>query len=499
MNVAATPSSNSTPNAPGVLRDVCLVSTNTDTQGRLGTHVFDLVLPTLGLAYIGAVLERDGRTVDVIDAAAEGLSFEETVQRLIGRYKIVGFYCHTQNFPMISAMSERLKAEEAPPHIMIGGPHATALPSQCMTDGPHIDSLVFGEGEETASELVSRVLDGQSLESVRGLHYREDDQVHANPARGQIEDLDTLPMPAWHLFPMELYHHSYIETDGKRSLHIMGSRGCFSDCNYCHSTKMWGPRVRWHSTDRVLAEIDHLNAHYGIEYFQFFDDVFSMDRNRLHVLMPEFRKRNMQNNWSCSTRIDLLNEDVIKDLKFGGAHHIAIGIETVNDRLLKVINKSVTKAQTEDVITKCAEHKLPVMGMFIIGLPSETTEECQETLDFVKNHRLKIAVFSFLTVYPGTNFWHLLKDSPDLDRDFSNYNLSQNFTYIEKHRSPEELRGLMRKAYLSFYLKPRVIAGLAKIALRNPRMLPEIGAGFATAFANLAFGERYSPPDIVHP
>jgi anaerobic magnesium-protoporphyrin IX monomethyl ester cyclase len=498
MNVAASPSPNPSPSAPGALRDVCLVSTNTDTQGRLGTHVFDLVLPTLGLAYIGAVLERDGHTVDVIDAAAEGLDFEQTLGRISGRYKVVGFYCHTQNFPMIAAMSKRLKACDSPPHIMIGGPHATALPRQCLIDGEHIDSLVFGEGEDTAAELVARVLDGQSLEGVRGLYYRGEGAIHENPPRGQIEDLDSLPMPAWHLFPMERYHHSYIETDGKRSLHIMGSRGCFSDCNYCHSTKMWGPKVRWHSTERVLAEIDHLNAHYGIEYFQFFDDVFTMDRDRLKVLMPEFNKRGMSDSWSCSTRIDLLNENIIKDLKFGGAHHIAIGIETVNDRLLKVINKHVTKAQTTSVITLCAEHKLPVMGMFIIGLPTETAEECQETLDFVKTHRLKIAVFSFLTVYPGTNFWHLLKDSPDLDRDFSKYNLSQNFTYIEKHRSPEELRGLMRKAYLSFYLKPRVMAGLAKIALRNPRMLPTIGVGFATAFANLAFADRYSPPDIVH-
>ena len=126
------------------------------------------------------------------------------------------------------------------------------------------------------------------------------------------------------------------------------------------------------------------------------------------------------------------------------------------------------------------------MGMLIIGLPTETTDEALETLEFVKTHRLKFAVFSFLTVYPGTNFWHLLKDSPDLDRDFSMYNLSKNFTYIENHRTEDELKRLMRRGYLGFYLKPRVIAGFFKIGLRNPRILPELGKGLATAFVNLA-------------
>jgi anaerobic magnesium-protoporphyrin IX monomethyl ester cyclase len=478
------------PSGSAARRDVCLVYTNTDTQGRLGTHIFDLVLPPLGLGYIGAVLERAGRTVDVIDASAERLTSEQTLKRIEGRYEIVGFYCHTQNFPTIVEMAARLKAADSPPHVTIGGPHATALPRRSMEDAEGIDSLVVGEGEVTVVELVARVLDRNSLEGVRGLYYRENGQIHKGAPRAQVEDLDSLPMPAWHLFPMELYHHSLLETDGRRSLHVMGSRGCFSDCNYCHSTKMWGPRVRWHSTDRVLAEIDHLKSQYGIEYFQFFDDVFTLDRARLDVLMPEFVKRGMRNRWSSSTRIDLLDEGIIKSLTYGGAHHVAIGIETVNDRMLKVINKHVTKAQTTSVITLCAEHKLPVMGMFIIGLPTETTEEALETLEFVRTHRLRLVVFSFLTVYPGTNFWHLLKDSPDLDHDFSNYNLSKNFTYIEKGRSADALNRLMRRGYLGFYLKPRVIAGFLKVGLRNPRVLPELGKGLATAFVNVALGPR---------
>ncbi len=472
------------------MEDICLVYTRTSQQGRLGTHAFDLVLPPLGLAYLAAVLEREGFSVRILDAFAEGLSTEETFERLENRFRMVGFYCHTQNYPAIVNMAKHLKASAHPPHIVIGGPHATALPRECLTGNDAIDSLVYGEGELTIVELAGRVLQGRDLRGVRGIYYKQDGEIAAAPPRPRIGDLDSLPMPAWHLFPMKRYHHSFVEADGKPSLHVMGSRGCFSDCNYCHSTKMWGGQVRWHSPERVLAEIDHLRENYGIRYFQFFDDVFTIDPERLKRLMPEFRRRGLSDNWSCSTRIDLLNEEVVRDLKSGGVHHVAIGMETVNDRLLEVINKHVTKKQTLETIALCDKHDLPVLGMFILGLPTETREETLETLEFARNSNLMLAIFSFFTPYPGTNFWHQLKDSPDLTRDFSKYNLSQNFSYVEKHRSREELQGLMRRAYLDFYLRPRVMFSLTKLMLKNPSKLLETAGGFAAALYSLAAGSR---------
>jgi anaerobic magnesium-protoporphyrin IX monomethyl ester cyclase len=479
------------------MEDVCLVYTNTNTQGRLGTHAFDLVLPPLGLAYLAAALEKANYTVKIVDAFADGLDFEETLAALENRYRIVGFYCHTQNVPAIIAMAERLKKAEHPPHVIVGGPHATAMPEECVSGNSVVDAAAFGEGELTIVELVDCLLHGKPLGAVKGIFYREDGQVKSTGPRPQIQNLDTLPMPAYHLLPMKKYR-SFIEADGQSIVHIIGSRGCFNDCNYCHSTKMWGPTVRWHSPERVMEEIDHLEKTYDVKFFQFFDDIFTLDAKRVKVLMKEFRQRKLQKRWVCSTRIDLLTEEVVKDLSEGGVHHVAIGIETVNDRLLKVINKNVTKEQTLKTVALCNKYRVPVMGMFILGLPTETTAEAQETLDFAKATDFHIAIFSFLTVYPGTNFWHMLKSSPYLQKDFSKYNLSQNFTYVEPNRSQEELQWLMRRAYLNFYLRPRVMFGLAMLMLKNPAQLLEAARGFATVLVNLVFAVRYEPPSVTH-
>lgn len=479
-------------------QDVAFVYTNSNTQGRLGTHAFDLVYPPLGLAYLSAVLEKAGYSVAILDASAERLSTDETLGRLRRKFKIVGFYCHTQNYPLIAEMAAALKKDDPELHLIMGGPHATAVPAECLEHAPEMEAVAFGEGEETILEMVPKLLAGESLKGVRGIWYRDEKGIHPNDGRPQIDDLDGLPMPAWHLLPMHRYQ-SFIESGGKKALHLIGSRGCFSDCNYCFSTKMWGPTARWHSADRVLAEMDHLQSEYGIKFFQFFDDNFTLDIPRLRKLMPAFIERGWGDDWVCSTRIDLLNRETVELLAEGQVHHIAIGMETVNDRLLKVINKKVTKKQTIEALRLCDEHGVKVMGMFIIGLPSETKEETQETLEFVKASNLYLAVFSHLTVYPGTNFWPMLKDSPYLDKDFRNYSLAKNFSYIEPPRTLAELEGLMSKAYLNFYTRPRVVATLTGMMLRNPAKIVEVGVGFSKVLLSLFTGAKAQPKvQITH-
>jgi radical SAM superfamily enzyme YgiQ (UPF0313 family) len=241
--------------------------------------------------------------------------------------------------------------------------------------------------------------------------------------------------------------------------------------------------------------MDHLRDNYGVEFYQFFDDIFTLDSARLKILMPAFRERGLKNRWCCSTRIDLLNEEVVRDLKLGGASHVAIGMETVNDRL---INKKVTKKQTVEALRLCDKHGLRVLGMFILGIPGETREEALETVDFVRRSNLYLAIFSFMTVYPGTNFWKELRHSPRLDKDFSRYSLSKNFTYVEEGRSPGELNAVMRRAYLGFYSRPRVVLHLANLLLSNPARLPGAAAGFARALRGLIRPKKTASPALRH-
>lgn len=471
--------------------DVCLVYTRVNAQGRLGTRMFDLVFPPLGLGYIAAVLEQAGYTVRIVDGFAEGLTDDEVFDRIDNRDRIVGFYAHTANFPAIVNLARRLKASRRPPHVIVGGPHATAMTLDCLAGNDVIDAVAFGEGEMTALELVGCLLEGRPLAGVRGSAYRDQSgRPVKNPPRELVADLDTLPMPAWHLFPMDRYR-DFIESGGRRVVHVISSRGCFSDCNYCHSTKMWGPTVRYHSIARVLREIEALRGRHGVRFIRFFDDIFTADAQRVKTLTGHFRR--MKLRWCCSTRIDLLNEEIILDLKKGGNRFVAIGLETINDRLLKVINKHTTREETVRKLELCRKHGLKVMGLFILGLPTETREESLETIEFVRRWPFFFAVFSMFTPYPGTNFWHMLKDSPYIEKDFSKYAHSRNFNFIEGHRSAQELRELLRQAYLGFYLKPRVALTMATLILSRPGELIRAAWALLTVLATLLRGRVKSP------
>ncbi|MBU1864110.1 MAG: B12-binding domain-containing radical SAM protein [Candidatus Omnitrophica bacterium] len=464
--------------------DICLVYVQPCAQGRLGTHVFDVVLPPLGLAYLAAVLERQGYTVTIIDAFAEKLSQQELLERLRDKYRIVGFYCDTLNYNTILDIANRLKRTHARPHIIIGGPHATALPGESISEHPQIDCAVFGEGEITIVPLVKRLLEEKSLKDIQGVAYKENGRIVVNQPRPLIEDLDSIPMPAWHLLPIKKYR-SLIEAKGKRIMHIMGSRGCFNDCNYCFNAKMWHKKIRLHSAERIMQEVDYLRSQYAIQFIQFYDDNFTLDKKRLIILTEQFVQSKVA--WSCSTRIDLLNEEIIQHLKRGHVDHVCIGIETVNDRLLKIINKNITSDEIKKTIELCNKYKVKVLGMFIIGIPQETEKEALETISFACNSNIFFAVFSCLTIFPGTNFFQIYKNSSYLSKDYSQYDLSKNFSFIEKNRSKAELERILKKAYLKFYTRPAAVYSLAMLMLRNPPQLLKAIIALLQVFFTLTY------------
>ena len=467
------------------MKDVCLIYTNSFTQGRIGTHTFDLVFPPLGISYLAAVLEGVHFSVDIIDANAELLTDQELLARIENQYAIIGFYCHTQNYGQILALSQYLKKSASAPFIVIGGPHATAMPEESLLGHPELDAAVFGEAEGTIVEMVQRILSGEELLGVKGVACRiENGAVFKNPPREQIVDLDSLPMPAWHLLPMHRYRN-IIESGGRSAVHVMGSRGCPIDCNYCFSTKMWTASVSWHSPDRVLAEVDHLREYYKIQFIQFMDDNFTLLKERVAFLTGEFRKRKLR--WCCSTRIDLIDEEILGYLKKGRIDHLSMGIETVNDRLLAVIGKKITKEQIKRSIVLCAKFKVRVLGMFIFGIPTETDEEAEENITFIKKYRFYLTVFSYMTMYPGTNFWHRYRNAIGLSKDFSKYCLSKHISYIEPGRNQTNLEKLMKRAYLSFYTKPRVLWSLMILMLKNPRHWFKAMRAFLGIFIRLLF------------
>lgn len=444
------------------MKDICLVNLPNIQDGRMHKAI-TLVFPPLGIAYLASVLLEKGHSVDIIDAFAEELSFADVFSRLENNYKIVGFYCHTQIVDSVRKMASRIKETSVPPVVFVGGVHPTALPEETMQSCDDFDYLLVGEAERTIVEFVDHVFSPADPFDIDGIVFRHEGKIVRTAPRALIENLDEIPMPAWHLLPMHRYR-SFFEAGNSQVMTVMTSRGCFAKCNFCASPSMWGGRVRHHSAERVIAEVDILRTKYGVKFFEFFDDNLTDDRKRLSAICQGFRERKIE--WCCSSRIDLLSDANIESLKMGNVSHVFVGIETMNDRLLKVIGKNITSAQVKDAVDRCAKRGLTLFGMFMFGLPTETEEEIEETLSYVNGSSLAMISFSHLTIFPGTIFWKQYKQSGYISDDFSTFCWCSGKSCQVTSKSPEEQARLVSKAYLRFYIRPRRILFLCTRAVR---------------------------------
>ncbi|MCX6354525.1 MAG: radical SAM protein [Candidatus Aureabacteria bacterium] len=302
------------------------------------------VLP-LGLAYLAAYLRHTlpDVPVAVIDAHAEDLSLQDAVNRLEGfcangERTIVGITYWTLQAPAAYELSSRVRQRCPEAVIVHGGVHASTLPEEALR---HADYCVMREGEITFFELVSALRDGRGVEGIAGCAWKDGDRAIINPARDFIEQLDSLPFPAWDLLPMERYD-TPLHVVGGRRMPVIGSRGCPYSCVYCGSPLMWGSRPRWRSPANVIEEMREIMRRYGITQFHFWDDNLMLDRRYIQGLCEGIIGSGMSVRWTGLTRASHIvhNSDLMPLLKQSGCIGLEIGIESANPETFTEINKN---------------------------------------------------------------------------------------------------------------------------------------------------------------
>ena len=408
----------------------------------------------LGLGYLAAVLEKNEYQVDVIDCQVLKLSFEDFRNEISKRKPdIVGITASTLTYR--SALKLVKIAKEACPNCItiVGGPHVTFWDDKALEECPELDVIVRREGENTLLELVQRIEAGKSYYKVMGTTCRKDGKIIRNPDRPYIEDLDSLPFPARHLWPMETLRKY------ENVLYLTTSRGCVYWCEFCTTVRMHGRKYRMRSPKNVVDELEFLHKTYGISTFTFCDDAFTVDQPRTEALCNEILKRGLKIEWNCGTRVDMLTKDLLVKMKDAGCISVWFGVESGSQKVLDVMKKGITPELTTKVFGWVRELGLKPIPNVILGFPGETKESAWKTIKFVE----KIAPdeggwYNVATPFPGTPMYDLVKEKGWLRvTDFDKYDTTKPI-FETPWLSMKALETLHETAYHHFYLRPGYFA-----------------------------------------
>lgn len=413
-------------------------------------EILSTTTPPLGLAYLASVARQKGHEVKILDSLAMNLTFDD-VEKEIKKYSpdIIAITSTTSMIYDSYKVSEISKKIDNNIKIVLGGPHVTFTPDITFSESPYVDYIVRGEGETVFSNLLDFLDRKYEIKDIRGLSYRMNDKIINNPPETLIKDIDTIPLPALDLLPMDRY-----TMDNRPFGTIMTSRGCPYNCSFCSSSLQFGKQWRGHSTERVMEELKILAEKYGKKEIEFLDDTFTLNMKRAIELTEKIKKENMDLSWSASSRVNLFTDEIARSMKGAGLHTIYFGIESGSQKTLDFIGKGINLDLTVRAVKKANDADLQSLGSFIIGFPDETIEDVKNTIKFSKKLKVTVAQFTIATPYPGTRLWdYVLEKRLLLSR---NWRLFTTLTPIIKLKNftSTQLQTWLTKAYINFYFRP---------------------------------------------
>jgi len=384
-------------------------------------------MPPLGLLYIGAVLKREGVEICIVPADMKKMSWREIRQEIFDfRPDFVGVTSTTENRFQSFKLIKLAKKAYPQALTILGGPHASMAAEDCLSHIPELDFVVRGEGEMTMLDLCKWLEEGKnqsSLDSIAGIAFRKEGHIQSNPPRTPIQNLDSLPFPAFQLISFEEYNFTF-PVPGRGELpavNMMTSRGCPFNCNFCATPINWGRHVRMRSPENVVSEIELMVEKYGAKVIFFFDDTFNANPKRVEQICDLILERKLDVFWKCDVRMDLIDKPLLTKMKEAGLFHLSFGLEAGSERIRnQIINKKVDVKDLHNLVRWCQELDIIPNVFFIFSHPTETWEEAQETINIIEEYGDKIeASVAILHIYPGTPLEQAAKETGVLPENFS--------------------------------------------------------------------------------
>lgn len=424
-----------------------------------------VVAPPLGISYMAAVLEENGFDVNIIDASALEMTWND-LENELNRLSptVVAITALTPTIEQAKKTAKLVKKCCPESKVVMGGYHPT-FNHQELLKTDYVDVVVMGEGEYTMLELVQTMENGGDLSKVKGLAL----EGQVNPPRPLITNMDELPFPARHLLPMDHYKMLNMKT-GMATM--ITSRGCPMQCSFCASAALHGPKLRLRSAKSVVDEMEHLVNDHQVGTIAFMDDTFTLNHRMVREICEEIKNRNLKVFWGCTARVDTLSPDLLEIMREAGCITLFMGVESADQQMLDETNKNITIEKVRQAFQLSREHKIRTIASVVLGMPGDTKDSIKRTVNFVRELNPSYAVFSLATPYPGTKFYKESFEKKLIKvKDWSKYTLiSPVLETVDC--SMEELRNLQYKAFRNFYLRPSYI--IRQVWMDGPILLKTI-------------------------
>jgi len=417
-----------------------------------------------------AVVREAGHDVKYIHCEIDGFSvndLESKLQRI--KPGVLVIYIEHINFSVPLEIFSRAKRNKNLKTINIFvGPTATALGEELVRDG-NCDFIMHREYDISLKNLVNTLDEGGDVSKVKGIIYRDEvGNTVKTPDQGFVEDLDTLPFPAYDLVDITkaweslfLYHPTAT---------VITSRGCPFQCIYCSFPHtIYSHKFRMQSPERVFEEARYLKKNFGIKAIRYDDDTFTVNRKRVHKICDLFIKEKLNLKWFIQSHPILLTHEMVRHLKEAGCYMVHFGMESANDKILKHIKKGAIWKDMVEGFNIARDGGLEIFCSYMVGFLWDTKETIEETIEMAYQLNAEFVQFTVPIPLPGTEYYKMLKDggyflSNNLE-DFSSYHsINMNLPNF----SADYINSRAKKAYGNYYIRPRYLLMMLRQAAVSP-------------------------------
>lgn len=453
--------------------------------------LYPLATPPMGIMYLAAYL-RQQFDVDLklCNQKLDNLSNEDLAREAIDfKADVVGFGAITPTAQGLGEITRMVRQGLPDALILVGGPHVSSYGPAAL-DGTEADAAVAGEGEVALEAIIRAHFGGGSLADVPGIYRRlEDGTTTVNPGSiPLIKDLDELPFPAYDLIDVRKYwrRQSMPPIPYRKYVTLFSSRGCPYKCNYCHD--VFGKRFRQHSAERVVDEVEFFQKQYGVDDFEFVDDIFNLNPKRMFDFCDLVHKRNLKIKLAFpnGVRTDIFTEDGIDALVGAGMYFSSYALESGSPRIQQIMGKELDIPRFLQGVAWAAKRGVYTNGFSMIGFPYETAADMQMTIDVACESKLHTISFFTVTPFPGTKLYDVCRERfPERLARLNYDELTYSTAMINFSDEPDEvLFKYQRKANARFFLNPRRMYRMLR-DYPKPHLLPLYAPMF---FARLTKG-----------
>lgn len=417
----------------------------------------NFLLPPHELIALGGILNQFSEIKTVLlDAIAESKSTMETIE-FINAFNpdlvisIQGFECFEEDIEVLNQIKVSCKEST----LVLFGHYATYFSEQILNN-TGVDIIIHGEPDLVLHDLLETLLSDNDLKNVNGISYIEKNKYIYNKGELRIKNTKLLPFPAYELLKENSYFEPFLQAPFGL---IQSARGCPYSCNYC--VRSFGQKLSYRTTEQILDEIKILKDKFNIKSLRFIDDTFTASKKRVLEICQLIIKNNIKIKWTCLSRVDTIDEEMISSMQKAGCKRIYFGIESANIQVLEFLNKQIDINRAKEIIQYCRKLKIETFGFFIVGTPFESDNAVHDSIAFAIESKLDYISVSQLTLYPGTElfnqYFHLIDFSLlPYKNEWKDKTLNKSNLYKEK------------LFYRSFYFRTGFLFNTFLLFTRNP-------------------------------